>query len=115
VTVAVSLADKLDTLVGFFGIGKQPTGSRDPFAFAGRRWRIDDPADGFGLKWAGIVGRGVSTSVAQIVSRAQSSDSGGRSPRLMTHSHSISWCWTKSASSPTASKSSNAKPGSATT
>ena len=32
VTVAVSLADKLDTLVGFFYIGEQPTGSRDPFA-----------------------------------------------------------------------------------
>ncbi|MBV2150263.1 glycine--tRNA ligase subunit beta [Sphingobium sp. AS12] len=32
VTVAVSLADKLDTLVGFFFISQQPTGSRDPFA-----------------------------------------------------------------------------------
>ena len=32
VTVAVSLADKLDTLVGFFCIEEQPTGSKDPFA-----------------------------------------------------------------------------------
>ena len=32
VTVAVSLADKLDTLYGFFRIFEQPTGSRDPFA-----------------------------------------------------------------------------------
>ncbi len=32
VTVAVSLADKLDTLVGFFAIGEKPSGSRDPFA-----------------------------------------------------------------------------------
>ena len=32
VSVAVSLADKLDTLVGFFAIGETPTGSRDPFA-----------------------------------------------------------------------------------
>ena len=32
VTVAVSLADKLDTLFGFFAIGEMPTGSRDPFA-----------------------------------------------------------------------------------
>lgn len=32
VTVAVSLADKLDTLVMFFVIGEAPTGSRDPFA-----------------------------------------------------------------------------------
>ncbi len=32
VSVAVALADKLDTLVGFFGIDETPTGSRDPFA-----------------------------------------------------------------------------------
>jgi glycyl-tRNA synthetase beta chain len=32
VTVAVSLADKLDTLAGFFGANILPTGSRDPFA-----------------------------------------------------------------------------------
>jgi len=31
-TVAVSLADKLDTLRAFFGIDEKPTGSRDPFA-----------------------------------------------------------------------------------
>ena len=28
----LALADKLDTLVGIFSIGQQPTGSRDPFA-----------------------------------------------------------------------------------
>src|SRR3546814_11023486 len=32
VTVAVSLADKLDTLATFYIIGEQPTGSKDPFA-----------------------------------------------------------------------------------
>ncbi len=32
ITVAVSLADKLDTLRSFFGIDEKPTGSRDPFA-----------------------------------------------------------------------------------
>jgi len=32
VTVAVSLADKLDTLAGFFLIDERPTGSKDPFA-----------------------------------------------------------------------------------
>lgn len=30
--IAVGLADRLDTLVGIFGIGQPPTGSRDPFA-----------------------------------------------------------------------------------
>ncbi|MBI2834951.1 MAG: glycine--tRNA ligase subunit beta [Acidobacteria bacterium] len=28
---AVALADKLDTIVGLFGVGEEPTGSRDPF------------------------------------------------------------------------------------
>jgi glycyl-tRNA synthetase beta chain len=28
---AASLADKLDTVVGLFGVGEKPTGSRDPF------------------------------------------------------------------------------------
>jgi len=32
VTVAVSLADKLDTLVSFFVVQERPTGSKDPFA-----------------------------------------------------------------------------------
>jgi glycyl-tRNA synthetase beta chain len=31
-SVAVALADKLDTLVGFFAIDEKPTGSRDPYA-----------------------------------------------------------------------------------
>ena len=32
VTLAVNIADRLDTLVAFFAIGEKPTGSRDPFA-----------------------------------------------------------------------------------
>lgn len=32
VSVAVSLADKLDTLAGFWAIDEKPTGSKDPFA-----------------------------------------------------------------------------------
>jgi glycyl-tRNA synthetase beta chain len=32
ISIAVALADKLDTLVGFFAIGEKPTGSKDPFA-----------------------------------------------------------------------------------
>ncbi|SLN72471.1 glycine--tRNA ligase subunit beta [Oceanibacterium hippocampi] len=32
VSVAVALADKIDTLVGFYAIGETPTGSKDPFA-----------------------------------------------------------------------------------
>lgn len=32
VSIAVALADKIDTLTGFFGIDERPTGSKDPFA-----------------------------------------------------------------------------------
>ncbi|MFL6733741.1 MAG: glycine--tRNA ligase subunit beta, partial [Sphingomicrobium sp.] len=32
ITVAVSLADKLDTICAFFGVDLKPTGSKDPFA-----------------------------------------------------------------------------------
>lgn len=32
ISIAVALADKVDTLVGFFGIKERPRGSRDPFA-----------------------------------------------------------------------------------
>ncbi|MBB3358455.1 MULTISPECIES: glycine--tRNA ligase subunit beta [unclassified Novosphingobium] len=32
VSVCVALADKLDTLVGFFAVNEKPTGSKDPFA-----------------------------------------------------------------------------------
>jgi glycyl-tRNA synthetase beta chain len=32
IATGLALADRLDTLVGIFGIGQQPTGSRDPFA-----------------------------------------------------------------------------------
>lgn len=32
VSIAVALADKLDTLVGFFAVDEKPTGSKDPYA-----------------------------------------------------------------------------------
>ncbi len=32
VSVAVALADRIDTLVGFWAIGEKPTGSKDPYA-----------------------------------------------------------------------------------
>ena len=38
VTVAVSLADKLDTIAGFFVADEKPTGSKDPFAL--RRYAL---------------------------------------------------------------------------
>src|SRR3979490_2971786 len=32
VSLAVALADKIDTLVGFWSINEKPTGSKDPYA-----------------------------------------------------------------------------------
>src|SRR5206468_1210768 len=32
VSITVALADKIDTLVGFWAIGEKPTGSKDPYA-----------------------------------------------------------------------------------
>ena len=34
VSIAVALADKIDTLVGFWAVNEKPTGSKDPFALA---------------------------------------------------------------------------------
>ena len=40
VSIAVALADKLDTLVGFWAIDEKPTGSKDPYAL--RRAALGD-------------------------------------------------------------------------
>lgn len=58
VSIAVALADKLDTLTGFWAIDEKPTGSRDPFALRraalgvirlilanGLRFSLDRPVD----------------------------------------------------------------------
>ena len=41
VSIAVALADKLDTLVGFWAIDEKPTGSKDPYALQARGARRD--------------------------------------------------------------------------
>ncbi len=61
VSVAVALADKLDTLVGFFGVNETPTGSRDPFAL--RRASL-------GVTRL-IVGFGVRTFLADVVAKSR--------------------------------------------
>jgi glycyl-tRNA synthetase beta chain len=53
---AVSLADKLDTVVGMFGAGEKPTGSRDPFGLRrqaqGAMKLLVDYGDLFGAEMA---------------------------------------------------------------
>lgn len=55
VTVAVAMAEKLDTLVGFFAIDEKPTGSKDPYAL--RRAALGvlrlDTDNGVGLELRG--------------------------------------------------------------
>jgi len=63
ISIAVALADKLDTLVGFWAINEKPTGSKDPFALRraalgvvrivlenGLRFSLDRVNDAQGLK-----------------------------------------------------------------
>jgi glycyl-tRNA synthetase beta chain len=58
VSVAVALADKLDTLVGFFAIDEKPTGSRDPFALRRAALGVIRLIVGNGLRLslAGVIG-----------------------------------------------------------
>ncbi|MBP6011007.1 MAG: glycine--tRNA ligase subunit beta [Alphaproteobacteria bacterium] len=66
VSTAVALADKLDTLTGFFAIDEKPTGSKDPFALrraalgvirivldGGLRLRLTDTAKQAGKRFPG--------------------------------------------------------------
>lgn len=58
---AVALADKLDTLVGIFGIGQPPTGDKDPFAL--RRATL-------GVLRI-VIERGLDLDLAELVADAQ--------------------------------------------
>ncbi|ETD81761.1 glycine--tRNA ligase subunit beta [Rhodobacter capsulatus] len=51
VTVAVALADKIDTLTGFWAIDEKPTGSKDPFALRRAALGVIRLVLGNGLKW----------------------------------------------------------------
>ena len=64
ITIAVALADKLDTLVGFWAIDEKPTGSKDPYALRraalgvirivlenGVRLRLNDVIRGMLQQW----------------------------------------------------------------
>ncbi|WBH16779.1 glycine--tRNA ligase subunit beta [Sphingomonas radiodurans] len=59
VTVAVSLADKLDTIVAFFFAGLPPTGSKDPFALRRAALGVLDLVTRNGLRFRSpkVIGR----------------------------------------------------------
>ncbi len=101
VTVAVSLADKLDTLRSFFSIEHQPTGSKDPFAL-----RRAVPEERGGKE--GEEERGKRALEAVQAHRLTRAGSGGPSFRALPKA-------TSSTSSPTASRSSSARQAFGTT
>jgi glycyl-tRNA synthetase beta chain len=76
VTVAVSLADKLDTLIAFFGIGQYPTGSKDPFAL--RRACLAAIAlitkNGLRISLAGLFARGLARFRLQTLANIDATD-----------------------------------------
>ncbi len=74
VTVAVSLADKLDTLIGFFFIEQRPTGSKDPFALRRAALGVLEMLNQNGLRlslWEAIT-RGLAGITKQVLSQASS-------------------------------------------
>ena len=74
VTVAVSLADKLDTLVGFFLINEKPTGSKDPFALRRAALGILRTLQENGLRVA--LGKAASVSISEHMLSALIADFG---------------------------------------
>ena len=94
VTVAVSLADKLDTIVSFFEIKLPPTGSKDPFALRRSALAILAIIEEAGLRApllralefaADLSGEDVMTAV-NLKAALQSTGHSATSPRLIARS-----------------------------
>jgi len=63
---AVSLADKIDTIVGLFAAGEKPTGSRDPYALR----RAAQGVVKILVDWPSIGGTPVTLALSSLVDRA---------------------------------------------
>nr|WP_310523779.1 glycine--tRNA ligase subunit beta [Polymorphobacter sp.] len=76
VSVAVALADKLDTLVGFFAISSLPTGSRDPFALRRAALGLISllSRSGIRLPIAAAVTENIAAYISTIVMSAMAAD-----------------------------------------
>ncbi len=78
VSVAVALADKIDTLTGFWAIDEKPTGSKDPFAL--RRAALGVVrlvvGNGYSLKLFAVLLRGFGHQNAEFLIDAAKSASG---------------------------------------
>ncbi|WP_102222700.1 glycine--tRNA ligase subunit beta [Acidimangrovimonas sediminis] len=80
VSVAVALADKLDTLTGFWAIDEKPTGSKDPFALRRAALGVIRLVLGNGVRldFSEVLFRGIQQSPAQ--SFHERTDDGSLSP-----------------------------------
>ncbi|MGL4236294.1 glycine--tRNA ligase subunit beta [Tabrizicola sp.] len=76
VSVAVALADKIDTLTGFWAIDEKPTGSKDPFALRRAALGVIRLAVGNGVRFplAMPLGMEISKHIGSIRGKAGSSD-----------------------------------------
>lgn len=73
----VAVADRIDSLVGIFGIGRAPTGDRDPFALRRAalglvRIIIERGLDRLSLPW--LIGRGLAAYEAQKIRLPDAAD-----------------------------------------
>jgi glycyl-tRNA synthetase beta chain len=80
VAVAVALADKLDTLVGFWAIGEKPTGSGDPYqlrraALGVIRIVLENDLRFAMIKWFDAVGDLIEQSISNAANHEQQSRS----------------------------------------
>ncbi len=71
VSVAVALADKIDTLTGFWAIDEKPTGSKDPFALRRAALGVIRLVVGNGVRLplSSLIGAGVGMTEYQITLR----------------------------------------------
>ncbi|GHF23290.1 glycine--tRNA ligase beta subunit [Kordiimonas sediminis] len=79
VSVAVALAEKLDTLVGFFGIDQKPTGSKDPYALRRAALAVIRliTENGIRLSLQDAVNAGIASFAAQSVAMKDTSQDFG--------------------------------------
>jgi glycyl-tRNA synthetase beta chain len=81
VSIAVALADKIDTLVGFWAIDEKPTGSKDPYAL--RRAALGAIRI--------ILENGIRFHLLQLLSDIRDSYLNYAAPRTDTHVDALKW------------------------
>jgi glycyl-tRNA synthetase beta chain len=71
VSVAVALADKIDTLTGFWAIDEKPTGSKDPYALRRAALGVIRLVLGNGVRTAGTLEKLIRFRIEPLVANRQ--------------------------------------------